>query len=719
MRSLKMPRSLIPPSLGRTLGLLPRIARVLQSEGAAVLARKVRRRLAAVPLKVPQRPTVYRLPHPYPPLKLAAAPQPRVSIVVPLNNAADDTYHCLFSIQRAPSAVSFEVIVVDDGSSVEMTALLKQAPHLVRLDAVAKTNWVDDLNLGAGVAKAEYLVFVNSEAQVQAGWLDALVAAFDKGVTVGLVGGQILSPDGRLQEAGRSIRQDGSIDRHGFRDLSYRPEYSYLRAVDCVSDTLLAIRQDLFVRLNGFDQRFRSADYASADLAFRARQLGFRILYQPECVVVRNNNSIDSDSETAEAQSATEAQGDRSDQADQARFLKRWNAEFPRHEAPVIDIDHHQASRQIQPVLIIDSYLLMPDRESGSQRMVNMIEIMQQFGCKVTFAASNLEAPQPYVRNLQQKGVEVLYRPCVKSIRRHLAECGGRYEMIVLSRADTASRSMADVRRYAPQARCVFDTVDLHFLREQRYSDLMNNQHARNIAANRRREELSLIEQADTTLVVSSIERDLLKELKPSADIRLLSNIHQVESDIPGDADRSGVIFIGAFAHPPNIDAVLWFCQDIWPLVVAKHATLTLSVIGAEPPRKIRALASERVHILGQVEQIAPYFRGAKLSVAPLRYGAGVKGKINQSLANGLPVVATTMAAEGMFLEDGASALLADSPEAFAHAISRLIEDQNLWRILSAGGLEVTRRHFSFEAARSMLATLLRVEDLDTKNGLT
>jgi glycosyltransferase involved in cell wall biosynthesis len=172
-------------------------------------------------------------------------------------------------------------------------------------------------------------------------------------------------------------------------------------------------------------------------------------------------------------------------------------------------------------------------------------------------------------------------------------------------------------------------------------------------------------------------------------------------------ADRRDILFIGAFAHPPNTDAVLWLAGEILPLIQAELPDLVCHVIGAEPPARIRALDCERLKIHGYVPDVRSFFDGCRLSVAPLRYGAGVKGKVNQSLAHGLPVVATHQAAEGMFLKDGVSVLLADEPKAFACAVVRLYRDQALWERLSSGGLEVMEAHFSFAAARRALDELV------------
>jgi len=189
--------------------------------------------------------------------------------------------------------------------------------------------------------------------------------------------------------------------------------------------------------------------------------------------------------------------------------------------------------------------------------------------------------------------------------------------------------------------------------------------------------------------------------------VRIVSNIHRIFGSRRSFAERRDLFFIGAFSHPPNTDAVLWFCRDIVPLILASAPGIRFHVIGADPPEQVRALASPNVEIEGYVPDVTQFFNRCRLSVAPLRYGAGVKGKVNQSLAHGLPVVLTSVAAEGMFLVDGESALIADEPQAFADAVVRLYDDEALWNRLSARGLEVMEEHFSFAAARRALAEVV------------
>jgi len=292
-------------------------------------------------------------------------------------------------------------------------------------------------------------------------------------------------------------------------------------------------------------------------------------------------------------------------------------------------------------------------------------------------------------------------------VKRHLAAQGRLYDLVILSRADAAAAVIPHARRYCPNARIIYDTVDLHFLRETRLAELTGDRFVHRVAEWRRRQELALIEAADAALVVSRAELDLLREKAPRARLHLVSNIHEVFGSKSPFETRRDILFIGAFAHPPNSDAVRWLATEILPLARARMPDLHCHVIGADPPADIRALKGKGLTIHGYVPDAEPFFQACRLSVAPLRYGAGVKGKINQSLAHGLPVVATTPAVEGMFLVDGESALIADDPAEFARAIVRLYCDQALWQRLSAAGIAVMKQHFSFDAARRAIAEVL------------
>jgi len=682
---------------------LPRMLQVLRAEGIGVLVAKLRRRLGTTPLHALPKPHLLRFRQPYPALRLASAAEPRVSIIIPVHNHFAHTYHCLAALAAHGAPCGWEVIVVDDASSDETAAALAQIAGIRVVRNRRNLGFVETCNRGAGVARGEIVVFLNNDTQVQPGWLAPVLALFDERACAGIVGSRLVYPDGRQQEAGGIVFGDGSAWNYGHLDDPHKPEFCYVRAVDYVSGAALAIRRTLFEGLGGFGQAFAPGYYEDADLAFRVREAGFEVWYHPHSVVVHCEGV------SAGTDASAHTGMKRFQSLHQVTFKQLWAQQLQHHGRRGEQLDVQRERHIRGRVLVVDVYMLQPDRESGSVRMTNVMRILRDMGYQLTFAALSLEAPQPYVANLQRLGVEVLYRPYVRTPEQHLRKLGGRYDLVLLSRADSAARLLDVARRHCPRARVVFDTVDLHFLREQRLAALTQ---ARAIAAQaqrRRREELALIARADTTLVVSTAERELLTRECPGADVRILSNVHEVHGRGRPFAQRRGLLFIGAFAHPPNVDAVLWFCEHVLALVTAHDPDITLTVIGAAPPDRLRALAGAQVRIAGHVPDVAPYFEQARLSVAPLRYGAGVKGKINQSLAFGLPVIATTVAAEGMYLQDRESVMLADEPAHFARAIHEAYHHEALWEQLSDGGLRVMRERFSFDIAREQIASLLPV----------
>lgn len=343
--------------------------------------------------------------------------------------------------------------------------------------------------------------------------------------------------------------------------------------------------------------------------------------------------------------------------------------------------------------------------------MGEIVRLLVELRCKVTFIADNLEYRQPYVSELQQAGVEVMFAPYAKSVAHFLDARGGEFGVVIVSRHYVAVKHLDNLRSFAPHALIVFDTVDLHFLREERLADLKASRSARRAAFAKRNEELALMRKADVTLVVSPVEQELLHRLAPESRVLLVSTIHDASEHCAdkGFAQREGLVFIGGFRHPPNIDAILWYAAEVLPLIRQRLPGVKTYVIGSNAPSAITALAADDLIITGFVPDIAPYFTGCRVSICPLRYGAGVKGKVNLAMSYGLPVVATSPSIEGMRLTPERDVLVADEPEAFADAVARAYSDESLWERLAEGGRENIRKHFSRDVARKALTEMLEL----------
>jgi len=655
--------------------------------------------------KAPTTPAAPTPSLPFTSLRFPAHEEVEVSVVIPVFNQLSFTDACLVSLQAVQEQPRFEVIIVDDCSTDRTAELVPQIPGIIYLRNETNSGFIVSCNLGAKKARGKYLVFLNNDTVVKAGWLSALLDTFAEEPQAGIVGSKLVYPDGRLQEAGGIIWQDASGWNYGKFDDPQKPEYNYLREVDYCSAAALMIPKALFLSVGGFDSRYEPAYYEDTDLAFKVRRAGYKVLYQPLSEVIHCEGATSGTDLSAGAKKYQDI--------NRSTFAETWAAELKRKPANGDLIFLRQPRKpSAKNILVIDHHLPMPDRDSGSLRMFQILKLLHQIGNRVIFLPDNLADIPPYTGELQKRGIQVLFHPYVQKVRDYLIAHGSDFDAVVLSRCQFACKHIGDVRLYAPQSRIIFDTVDLHFLREEGEARLTGNPEVQRKAHETRQQEYELIDQSDETWVVSTTEQQFLQEKWPEKSIQLVSNI----VDVPGSSTsfelRRDWLFIGSFQHPPNIDAVLFFLKEIYPLITERLRNAKFYIIGDKVPPEIVALATERIVVAGLQRDVRPFFESVKLSVAPLRFGAGVKGKINQSMAFGVPVVATSIAAEGTQLRDREEILVADKPEDFAQALIELYESEELWNTLSENGIRKTRALYSTEAAREKLEFLLGEEHL-------
>ena len=681
----------------RLHALRHRARRSLAHRGVRGSLSRLRQEFGATPRPpAPQVPA----PQPFAPFALPVSEQPRATIVIPAWNHFDATHLCLRAIAGLQERCPFEVIVVDDCSSDETAERLPQVQGLRYLRNASNLGFIGACNAGAQAARGDYLVFLNNDTAVQPGWLDALLDTFDAHGGVGLVGARLVYPDGRLQEAGGIVFRDASGWNYGRFDDPADPRYNFVREADYCSGAAIAIPRALFERFGGFDAYYAPAYYEDTDLAMKVRQAGLRVLYQPASVVV-HFEGVSSGTDLGSGVKAHQV-------TNQQRFLARWSDALASHPAPGTDIAIARQHRARRRILVIDATTPAPDQDSGSLRLVNLMRLLLREGHAVTFFADNRAFVPRYSEALQQMGVEVLWHPWLDDPVGWLAANGNRFDLVFVSRHYIASSYIELVRLHAPQARFVFDTVDLHYLREQRAAELEGRDDLLRAAAQTRARELALVRRADVTLVVSPVEQALLAREVPGARVEVLSNVHAVHGRRRGFAERRDLVFVGGFQHPPNVDAANWLVEEILPRVRAQLPDVRLHLIGSKASEAVQALGQRAgVDFHGYVEDIDPYMDGCRLAVAPLRYGAGVKGKVNLSMAHGQPVVATACAVEGMHAEPGREVLVADDAEGFAREVVRAYRDEVLWTSLSDHGLDNVARHFSFEAALAAVRRLL------------
>jgi GT2 family glycosyltransferase/glycosyltransferase involved in cell wall biosynthesis len=614
-------------------------------------------------------------------------PQRRLSVVLPIYGQEAVTLRCLASLLQeqlrppAPS-VELEILCVDDASpsgSLDQLADLIAECNDNRLQLVRQPDnlgYLRTCNHGASLATGELLCFLNNDTVVTPGWLSELIKTLEGFPDAGLVGPMLIYPDGRLQEAGGIVWRDGSAWNYGRDGDADDPAYGFCRDVDYISGACLVMRTELFRRIGGFDNRYAPAYYEDTDLAMAVKDLGYRVLMQPLAKVIHYEGiSSGRDNDT----------GPKRFQERNARlFRSKWQRQLQSHAENGTAVWHERNRGRVGRILVMEASLPTPDRDAGSLYIYNLLNDLLALGWDVSYLpADNLLWQPDYAIPLQRLGVEVLVHPWVASVPQLLEQRGDHYEAILVARPEIADRWLEAIKTHAPLARLLYYTHDLHYLRMERQRAIQPEAVSAAAIERMRRCEQRILDVVDGVLYLSSDEqRQAMESLRPRAAGFVLPPRVRCEAQPQPFHERQGVVFLGGFGHPPNTDAVLWYYHEVLPLLrqrVDTDAVPHLHVVGANPPPEIQALAGDGVTVHGYVANLAPLLGHLRVGVAPLRFGAGVKGKMLTTMAAGLPLVATSVAAEGLGLRDGLTVRLADDPKTFADAVIALHTSAELW----------------------------------------
>lgn len=621
--------------------------------------------------------------------------QPTVSIIIPVYNEFDYTYSCLKSILKNSGDIAYEIVIADDCSTDVTKEIEKIAENARLITTQENVGFLLNCNNAAQYAKGKYILFLNNDTQVQENWLEPLVDLIEQDEKIGMVGSKLVYPDGFLQEAGGIVWQDASAWNYGNRKSPEDPEYNYVKEADYISGAAIMIRRRLWEEIGGFDERYVPAYCEDSDLAFEVRKHGYKVMYQPLSVVV-HYEGVSNGTDTETGLKAYQV-------VNQQKFREKWQLVLEEHFPNAENVfSARDRSRNKKVLLMIDHYVPQYDKDAGSRTVFQYLRMFVNKGYHVKFIGDNFYRHEPYTTDLQQMGIEVLYGPYyANNWKEWIKENANSIEIVFLNRPHI-SVNYIDYIRNNTRAKIIYYGHDLHFLREMRKYELTKDKDALEASVDWKQKELELMKKADAVYYPSNVEVQEIAKIDSSINAKAITAyiFEDVADETYQFERRKDIMFVGGFTHTPNIDAVLWFTKEILPGILIKQPDIKFYIIGSNAPLDIQNLADANVIVKGFVsdEELAQFYGKCRISVVPLRYGAGIKGKVIEAMRYGIPVVTTSIGAEGI---EGAEQILCieDDAQTMTERFVMLYNDRVALEKMSKESIEYIRNNFSEESA--------------------
>ncbi|HEM7854026.1 TPA: glycosyltransferase, partial [Burkholderia multivorans] len=544
---------------------------------------------------------------------------------------------------------------------------------------------------------SEFVVLMSDVLLARPGWLAAIDEAFERFADATAVSAVILERNGTVHAAGGIIDAGARLLAAHAGINSDDVKIQSVTEIKAASPGFIAVRNDAWSRASRFDGEMPVLTTGFVALALDLFAREEKIYLQPFANFVMSNA----------AQASRPTNDDNWNDAYQRWLLRQRHDTLFRVDRPFGDV---LVLPQRPKVVIVDAFVPKPDQDSGSVDVYWYMRIFREFGYDVSFiAAFEQSPPVAYMDALRRWGVRVQCASDLASLNQLFMEEVAHARLVVAQRIIVARHLVEPLRRGAPHVKLVFGTVDLHYLREERAAIHDRSPDALEEALMLRRTEIQTVREADATIVVSRLEYDVLKELAPQANVHRIPIPRMPARSGRTFDERSGVVFVGGFAHRPNIDAVQFLVEEIWPIVRRSQPTAELRIVGSGVTDYVRSLDNPAmgVKVFGFVENLGDVLDVARVSVAPLRFGAGIKGKVVSSLLHGVPSVLSKIASEGMGLVPGEQILEGDSAEDIAAAIIKLLEDRQLWQRVADAGFAAAVAEYSVETVAARMSTLL------------
>ena len=630
---------------------------------------------------------------------------PQVSVVLVLYNRAELTLRCLRSLSEAQH-VSFELLIVDNASRDQTSLLLDRLDGARVIRNHENRGFIRAVNQAARRSRGRHLLFLNNDAELLPGALAAAVRTLESSADIGAVGGKLILTDGRLQEAGSIVWNDGSCCGYGRGESPAAPEYSFRRDVDFVSGAFLLTPRALFLEHGGFDEAYAPAYYEDADYCLKLWESRRRVVYEPLSSLVH----VEFASSPSMAD-AVEKQAARREifRSRHAAWLAGKSAPRPENMLRARDA----AGRGLR-VLFIDDRVPYETLGSGFPRTREMLQALVALGHRVTFYPLSFPSESwEAVYAVIPREVEVMLGAGQTGLEAFLQQRRGLFDAILVSRPhnmETVRALLAPRGRWLDPTPVIYDAEALSCLREVARRGLKDGPFSTAEVKALVAEEARLARGVSAIVSVSAGESELFRAAGMDP-VFVLGHAVDLDPTPAGFDEREGILFIGAIHDDtsPNADSVLWFVNDVLPLVIEELGRpVPFRIVGLNRSPRVAALACPGVEVHGPADDIRAFYDRARLFVAPTRFAAGIPLKAYHAAAHGLPIVCTPLVASHLGWEPGRDLLAGAGARAFAQRCAELYGDVRTWERLRAGALARVEKECARTAFQDRLAAILQ-----------
>lgn len=637
------------------------------------------------------------------PFNFSTEINPEVSIIIQDVDDLKTILNCLYHIQKYDQNISREIIVINDKNIDEISSYLGNIKGIILVNSEETLGLVKGLNHAIEKAKGRFIYLLDSSALVQENYLSSLIEVFNTKENVGTVGSKMISAESNIFSAGNLVFENSEIVELGKCEAIDAPQFNFVRKIDFCTGSLLFSKINQKGDLNLLNENFSSPYFAVADFCLKLKKgENLDIYYQPLSEVTYFDNSF----KTA-------------DNNDKVDFANHWNSYFTnKNDLKSEKINY--TTYKTPNFLFLEENMPKPDQDSGSRRFMEILKILQRNGHHIVLAVKHFDETKDsdYIPYFQNAGIEICRdyvnaQNKIVKVADQVVKALSYVDVVWIFRPLGFDYWYNLIQDKVSGKKIIYDMVDLHYLRMERennYIDVVTKERVQEISFFREKEYVGM-NISDAVISISDEEKNTVSENGVKKDkIFTVSNIHKPVDNVPlGFSEREGLLFIGGYNHLPNIDAVKFLHNQIIPLVWAKNDKIKIFILGPDFPADLKEkYHSERFQILGYQETVDFWFENSRVFVAPLRYGAGVKGKIGQALEFKLPVITTGIGAEGMSLEDEKTALISDeNSQNFADKILELYDNDSLWQTLHENSL-LPLSKFSIETQEHNIKKMLR-----------